>query len=479
MARRRDPEERDDRRPTRSTLLDAHLSATSASCWRDASAGTRRAGAASPHAGDEGRLNRELVGALAAARPARPLSARRRRRRPTSRRLELCLIREGLARDSTAAETAFALQGLGSFPILQSGAPAMVDDWVPRLARARRSPASRSPSPTPAPTSPRSSLAAERDGDGYRLTGEKIWISNAPDADVYSVFARTTPGAGARGLTAFAVPRESDGPHGERASLLVAAPDRTAALRRRPRARGERPRRGRPRDSGSRCAPSTCSGPASAPSRSAWRRRRSTRRSLTRAERQAFGGPLRRSRRSRTSSPTSPTRVQARALLVHTPPRAYDAGIRPITAGRGDGEAVRDRGRPGSGRRGDPGPRRAGARARPPAGAPLPRGARRRASTRAPPRSSARSSPAGKWEYMRAAILTGLAKEKISRLKDRRIDRLVAIQGEDGFETVLNGLLEGTYWRDNIIHPAYEERISKLSKWRAERSCSLIHSCGF
>ena len=43
------------------------------------------------------------------------------------------------------------------------------------------------------------SLRAEPDGDGWRLTGEKTWISNAPEADVYTVFARTTPGAGARG----------------------------------------------------------------------------------------------------------------------------------------------------------------------------------------------------------------------------------------------------------------------------------------
>ena len=35
--------------------------------------------------------------------------------------MELCLIREGLARYCTAAETAFALQGLGAYPILQSG----------------------------------------------------------------------------------------------------------------------------------------------------------------------------------------------------------------------------------------------------------------------------------------------------------------------------------------------------------------------
>ena len=49
-------------------------------------------------------------------------------------------------------------------------------------------------------------LRAEPDGTGWRLTGTKKWISNAPCADFYSVFARTGQGEGARGVTAFLVP---------------------------------------------------------------------------------------------------------------------------------------------------------------------------------------------------------------------------------------------------------------------------------
>jgi alkylation response protein AidB-like acyl-CoA dehydrogenase len=48
----------------------------------------------------------------------------------------------------------------------------------------------------------------------------KKWISNAPDADVYTVFARTTPGAGSRGLTAFAVPGDSAGLSGRPLELV-------------------------------------------------------------------------------------------------------------------------------------------------------------------------------------------------------------------------------------------------------------------
>ncbi|WP_238426556.1 acyl-CoA dehydrogenase family protein [Streptomyces adustus] len=65
------------------------------------------------------------------------------------------------------------------------------------------------------------SLAAEPDGpSGWRLTGAKCWISNAPEADFYTVFARTTPGAGARGVTAFLVPADRPGLTGTALDML-------------------------------------------------------------------------------------------------------------------------------------------------------------------------------------------------------------------------------------------------------------------
>ncbi|MFR0356631.1 acyl-CoA dehydrogenase family protein [Streptomyces sediminimaris] len=69
------------------------------------------------------------------------------------------------------------------------------------------------------------SLAAESDGRaGWRLTGEKCWISNAPGADFYTVFARTTPGAGARGVTAFLVPADRPGLTGTPLDMLSPHP---------------------------------------------------------------------------------------------------------------------------------------------------------------------------------------------------------------------------------------------------------------
>ncbi|MFC8514752.1 acyl-CoA dehydrogenase family protein [Streptomyces sp. NPDC057257] len=69
------------------------------------------------------------------------------------------------------------------------------------------------------------SLSASPDGPArWRLTGEKCWISNAPEADFYTVFARTTPGAGARGVTAFLVPADRAGLTGTPLDMLSPHP---------------------------------------------------------------------------------------------------------------------------------------------------------------------------------------------------------------------------------------------------------------
>jgi isovaleryl-CoA dehydrogenase len=54
-------------------------------------------------------------------------------------------------------------------------------------------------------------LRAEKRGDGYVLTGRKMWITNGPDADVFVVYAKTDATAGPRGITAFIVERNAPG----------------------------------------------------------------------------------------------------------------------------------------------------------------------------------------------------------------------------------------------------------------------------
>ncbi len=57
------------------------------------------------------------------------------------------------------------------------------------------------------------SLTAVREGDHFVLNGNKMWITNGPDADTFVIYAKTDPAAGAKGISAFIVeagtPRDS------------------------------------------------------------------------------------------------------------------------------------------------------------------------------------------------------------------------------------------------------------------------------
>ena len=164
-------------------------------------------------AGPPGRVNRPLVRALGErGLVGRVLSGSA---------MELCLLREGLATVSTEAETALALQGLGGHPIAVAGSAAVRDRWLDEVAAGRAVAAFALSEPEAGSDAAALELRAEPDGDGFRLTGTKTWISNAPEADVYTLFARTTAGARARGITAFAVPGDAPGLTGQPVRLLA------------------------------------------------------------------------------------------------------------------------------------------------------------------------------------------------------------------------------------------------------------------
>ncbi len=165
--------------------------------------------------GKAGRVNRPLVQALGEHGLLELVFA--------GSAVELCQLREGLAHGCTEAETALALQGLGGYPILSRAQPALRGEWIPRLARGDAVAAFALSEPEAGSDAANLGLRAKRERDGFRLTGTKIWISNAPEADVYSVFARTSAG-GAKGITAFLVPRESEGLSGEHLELLAPHP---------------------------------------------------------------------------------------------------------------------------------------------------------------------------------------------------------------------------------------------------------------
>lgn len=167
-------------------------------------------------AGPAGHVNRPLVVALG----EHELLLRVLRPRADAPAVELCLIREGLARHSPESETAFAVQCLGAYPLLVAGRPEFSTTWMPRIAVGSAVAAFALTEPSGGSDVAALTLSAMADGDGYRLDGEKAFISNAPDADIYTVFARTTKDAGRRGITCFAVPGDSAGLSGESTALV-------------------------------------------------------------------------------------------------------------------------------------------------------------------------------------------------------------------------------------------------------------------
>jgi acyl-CoA dehydrogenase len=177
-------------------------------------------------AGQPGRVNRELIkamgrlGLLARLFPGAAAGQLSREAQAT----DLCLLREALATHCTEAETALALQGLGSYPVLQSGRDEQVRRWLPAVASGDAVAAFALSEPGAGSDAAALELAAEKDGDGWRLTGTKTWISNAPEADFYTVFARTTPDAGARGVSSFLVPAGRPGLSGEHLEMVSPHP---------------------------------------------------------------------------------------------------------------------------------------------------------------------------------------------------------------------------------------------------------------
>ncbi|MFB6519317.1 acyl-CoA dehydrogenase family protein [Streptomyces sp. NPDC056401] len=175
--------------------------------------------------GEPGRVNRPLLAALGEEGLLGRVF--------TSGALELCLLRESLAYGCTEAETALALQGLGAYPVLRSGSDAQRERWLPGV-RAGRTVAAFALS-EPGAGSDAGALALEavpegggggsgRGDRGWRLSGEKCWISNAPEADFYTVFARTGEGPGAKGVSAFLVPADRPGLSGEPLDMLSPHP---------------------------------------------------------------------------------------------------------------------------------------------------------------------------------------------------------------------------------------------------------------
>src|SRR5919197_1231088 len=122
-----------------------------------------------------------------------------------------CLIREALAAASPLADAVFALQALGTVPILLSKNDAMERRWLAPATRGQAMASFAMTEPEAGSDVASIGTRARRDGDSYVLNGTKTFISNAGIADFYTVFATTDQTAGASAIGCFVVPADTTG----------------------------------------------------------------------------------------------------------------------------------------------------------------------------------------------------------------------------------------------------------------------------
>jgi acyl-CoA dehydrogenase len=123
----------------------------------------------------------------------------------------LVVVREALAYFSALADTAFAMQGLGSYAIGLAGTDVQRKQWLPAVAAGEVLCAFAVTEPEAGSDLAAVATRAARDGALWRLSGTKTFISNAGIAGLYTVLARTLEAEGHRGLSMFLVDAEAPG----------------------------------------------------------------------------------------------------------------------------------------------------------------------------------------------------------------------------------------------------------------------------
>ena len=124
----------------------------------------------------------------------------------------LCVVMEELTQACFATAVTFgAHASIGTMSVLVGGSPEQKQHWLPKMANGEvlgcyaLSEANAGSDPAAMTTK-----AVRVDG-GWRIDGEKVWITSGDMADLVTVFAVTDPSAGARGVTAFLVPKGTPG----------------------------------------------------------------------------------------------------------------------------------------------------------------------------------------------------------------------------------------------------------------------------
>ena len=123
---------------------------------------------------------------------------------------ELVLVTEELCRACLGIGTTLCINTLAAEPLVQLGSPAQQARYLSRLTAGGFASFALTEPGAGSDVAGIRTRATRVEG-GWQLNGSKIWISNAPLADFFVVFAKTDAEAGHRGMTAFIVERDSAG----------------------------------------------------------------------------------------------------------------------------------------------------------------------------------------------------------------------------------------------------------------------------
>jgi len=125
--------------------------------------------------------------------------------------LNLCLIVEELSRMCGGVGVAYAVNALGSFPILLGGTEEQKKKWLPDVASGKRLIAFGLSEKGAGSDAGSLQTRAVREGDVYIINGEKKWNTNAIAADIYTIFCVTNPERGSRGISSIVVEKDLEG----------------------------------------------------------------------------------------------------------------------------------------------------------------------------------------------------------------------------------------------------------------------------
>ena len=124
---------------------------------------------------------------------------------------ETCLALEQIAWGCAGVATTYAASNLGAYPILLFGNQEQKQTYLPFIARGEKITAFGLTEANAGSDASAIQTTAINDGDYYVLNGAKQWITNAGEADIYTIIALTDKKKGVRGASAFILEKGDEG----------------------------------------------------------------------------------------------------------------------------------------------------------------------------------------------------------------------------------------------------------------------------